>query len=211
MALLGLDIGTTGSRAVLVDGERAPAGHGDRSPTTRSPHRRRDGPSRTRTIGGVPRGTPFGVCCPPTLAASCRGAGRRAVRSDARSGAARPHAGVVVRPAIIWCDQRTDDQCRWLTTHVGATRLVELVSNPALTGFTLPKLLWVRQHEPNVWDACPHPAVAQGLRSAAAHRRARHRCRRCVGHPDVRCRTPSLVVRAAGPDRNRTRMAARRP
>ena len=60
-------------------------------------------------------------------------------------------ADVVVRPAIIWCDQRTDEQCRWLTAHVGATRLVGLVSNPALTGFTLPKLLWVREHEPDTW------------------------------------------------------------
>ena len=54
-------------------------------------------------------------------------------------------AGAVVRPAIIWCDQRTHAQCGRLTDQVGAARLIELVSNPALTGFTLPKLLWVRE------------------------------------------------------------------
>src|SRR5947209_12603945 len=59
--------------------------------------------------------------------------------------------GEVLRPALIWCDQRTDAQCRVLTERVGAARLIELTCNPALTGFTLPKLLWVRDTEPDVW------------------------------------------------------------
>jgi xylulokinase len=59
--------------------------------------------------------------------------------------------GQVVRPAIIWCDQRTSDECAWLTTTVGADRLLALTSNPALTNFTLTKLLWVRTHEPEHW------------------------------------------------------------
>ncbi len=60
-------------------------------------------------------------------------------------------SGEVLRPALIWCDQRTDAQCRSLTEKVGAARLIELTSNPALTGFTLPKLLWVQEQEPDVW------------------------------------------------------------
>jgi len=59
--------------------------------------------------------------------------------------------GEVLRPAIIWCDGRTSPQCDAITQQIGAERLIELVSNPALAGFTLPKLLWVRQHEPDVW------------------------------------------------------------
>lgn len=59
--------------------------------------------------------------------------------------------GEVVRPALIWCDQRTAEQCLAITQRVGADRLIELTSNPALTGFTLPKLLWVRDHEPDIW------------------------------------------------------------
>jgi len=58
----------------------------------------------------------------------------------------------VVRPAIIWCDQRTETQCSALTDKVGAERLIELTCNPALTGFTLPKMLWVRELEPEVWQ-----------------------------------------------------------
>jgi xylulokinase len=64
--------------------------------------------------------------------------------------------GAVLRPSIIWCDQRTEDQCRWLDEHVGRDRLLQLTSNPALTNFTLTKLLWVRQHEPDVWSRVRH-------------------------------------------------------
>lgn len=57
----------------------------------------------------------------------------------------------VIRPSIIWCDQRSDIQCRQLTEQIGASRLIELTCNPALTGFTLPKVLWVKEHEPEHW------------------------------------------------------------
>lgn len=57
----------------------------------------------------------------------------------------------VVRPALLWCDQRTDTQCRRITDQIGSARLIELTLNPALTGFTAPKLLWVREHEPERW------------------------------------------------------------
>jgi len=56
-----------------------------------------------------------------------------------------------LRPCIIWADQRSDAQCRWITERVGAARLIELVSNPALTGFSAPKLLWVRDNEPELF------------------------------------------------------------
>jgi xylulokinase len=57
----------------------------------------------------------------------------------------------VLRPAILWCDQRTDEEGREITAQVGAQRLIELTANPALTGFTLPKIWWVRRHEPQTW------------------------------------------------------------
>jgi xylulokinase len=62
----------------------------------------------------------------------------------------------VVRPAIIWCDQRTERECEWLTDTIGRARLLSLTSNPALTNFTLPKLLWVRAHEPAAWRRVRH-------------------------------------------------------
>src|SRR2546422_5344916 len=57
----------------------------------------------------------------------------------------------VLRPCIIWADQRSDAQCRWMTERVGAARLIELVSNPALPGFSAPKLLWIRDNEPAIF------------------------------------------------------------
>jgi xylulokinase len=58
----------------------------------------------------------------------------------------------VVRPALLWCDQRTEEECWAITERVGAKRLIDLVANPALTGFTLPKIWWVRAHEPELWS-----------------------------------------------------------
>jgi len=65
-------------------------------------------------------------------------------------------AAAVLRPSIIWCDQRTEAECRWLDEHVGRDRLLAFTSNPALTNFTLTKLLWVRTHEPEVWRRVRH-------------------------------------------------------
>jgi xylulokinase len=64
--------------------------------------------------------------------------------------------GEVLRPSIIWCDQRTSAECKWLDDTVGPRRLLELTLNPALTNFTLTRLLWVRTHEPNVWSRVRH-------------------------------------------------------
>ena len=61
-------------------------------------------------------------------------------------------AGRVIRPALLWCDQRTEKQCVEITNTVGSKRLIELVSNPAVTGFTLPKILWLRETEPENWQ-----------------------------------------------------------
>jgi xylulokinase len=61
-------------------------------------------------------------------------------------------AGEVVRPALIWCDVRTEKQCRELTERIGAARLIQLTCNPALPNFTVTKLLWVRENEPQNWS-----------------------------------------------------------
>src|SRR5262244_2466066 len=57
----------------------------------------------------------------------------------------------VVRPALIWCDQRTEKQSRELSLKFGTERLIQLTCNPPLTNFTLTKLLWVRENEPQLW------------------------------------------------------------
>lgn len=57
----------------------------------------------------------------------------------------------VIRPALIWCDVRTEKQCRDLTDQIGADNLIRLTCNPALTNFTLTKFLWIRENEPENW------------------------------------------------------------
>lgn len=62
--------------------------------------------------------------------------------------------GKVLRNAILWCDARTQKQCDEITTLVGKKRLIEINANPALTGFTAPKILWVRENEPEIYKQC---------------------------------------------------------
>ncbi|MCH7747974.1 MAG: xylulokinase [Acidobacteria bacterium] len=150
MSVLGLDIGTTGSRAVIVnDAGTVLAG-------ATEPH----APFESPQPGWAEQH-------PADWWRAARAAVARVVADDrvqshdirAVGLSGQMHGAVlendadeVLRPAIIWCDQRTDAECRWLRDTIGAARVIELVSNPALTGFTLPKLLWVRTHEPQVWD-----------------------------------------------------------
>lgn len=62
----------------------------------------------------------------------------------------------VLRPAILWNDQRTGAQCDEIERRVGHERLIELTGNRALPGFTAPKLLWLREHEPDVYSRIAH-------------------------------------------------------
>jgi xylulokinase len=65
-------------------------------------------------------------------------------------------AGRVLRPAILWNDQRTQTQCDWITEKIGFERLIQLTGNRALTGFTAPKMVWVRDNEPDIYAQCAH-------------------------------------------------------
>ena len=62
----------------------------------------------------------------------------------------------VLRPAIIWCDQRTAKECDELENIIGREKIISITSNPPLTGFTASKILWVRNKEPQIYDKCMH-------------------------------------------------------
>lgn len=64
--------------------------------------------------------------------------------------------GQVLRPAILWNDQRTGSQCDEIRARLGRSHLIQLTGNDALTGFTAPKILWVREHEPDIYDRVRH-------------------------------------------------------
>jgi xylulokinase len=65
-------------------------------------------------------------------------------------------AGEVIRPALLWNDQRTGKQCAEITERVGADRLRQITGNPALTGFQAPKVLWLRDEEPECYARVAH-------------------------------------------------------
>ncbi len=149
MAVLGLDVGTGGSRAVIVDADGAVTA------TATEAHAAFDSP-RTGWAEQHPddwwRASRAAIRAVLAAGGTAPGDVRAVGLSGQMHGAVLlDAAGEVVRPALIWCDQRTGAQCRRLTDEVGAARLIELVANPALTGFTLPKLLWVRDEEPAAW------------------------------------------------------------
>ena len=148
MPLLGLDVGTGGTRAVLIDrdGVVLASATCDHAPFA-SPHTgwaEQDPADWWRASAAAIREVQAAAPDRAIEAIGLSGQMHGAVLLDAQEQ--------VVRPAIIWCDQRTGRECREITDTIGAERLIELTSNPALTGFTLPKLLWVRRHEPQAWQ-----------------------------------------------------------
>lgn len=150
MHLIGIDVGTGGSRAVLID----TAGKIVASATVehksfvsiQTGWAEQDPRDWWRASAAAIRSaiTKAGISAGDIKAVGLSGQMHGAVLLDA--------ADEVLRPAIIWCDQRSGEQCRRLTESVGASRLIELTCNPALTGFTLPKLLWVRDYEPETYQ-----------------------------------------------------------
>ena len=64
--------------------------------------------------------------------------------------------GQVLRPAILWNDQRTGSQCDEIRGRIGRERLIQICGNDALTGFTAPKILWVQQNEPEIYARVKH-------------------------------------------------------
>ena len=150
MHLLGIDVGTGGSRAVLIDtaGKIVASATVEHKPFVSI---------QTGWAEQDPRDWWLASAAAIRSAITRAGIAPEEIKAVGLSG--QMHGAVlldasdeVLRPAIIWCDQRSADQCRRLTTQIGASRLIELTCNPALTGFTLPKLLWVRDHEPEIWQ-----------------------------------------------------------
>ncbi len=64
--------------------------------------------------------------------------------------------GEVLRPAILWNDQRTAAECDDMRAKLGKEKLIQITGNNALTGFTAPKILWVQKHEPEIWKKARH-------------------------------------------------------
>lgn len=154
MNLLGMDVGTGGTRAVLINQQgQVVASAANEHASFRSPHpgwAEQDPEDWWRAAQAAIREVlAISAIAPSDIGGiGLTGQMHGAVMLDAE--------GRVLRPSLIWCDQRTDPQCDWLHERIGRERLIELTCNPALPNFTLTKLLWVRDNEPKVFARIAH-------------------------------------------------------
>jgi xylulokinase len=151
--VLGLDVSTTATKAVLVDerGRVAAIGAAEYDFAVPAPLWSEQDPDLwwSGTQSAIRQAmSAAGISGAEVGAVGLAGQMHGAVLLDA---ADRP-----VRPAILWNDQRTAAECDEIRDRVGRTRLIAVTGNDALTGFTAPKLLWVRRHEPEIWRRVAH-------------------------------------------------------
>src|SRR3954464_8280575 len=142
--MIGIDVGTTGVKAIAIDAE---------------------GEVLARAEEEYPLSTPQPGWAEQDPDDWVRGAERALSRLDAGDvGFSGQMHGLValgaddvpLRPAILWNDQRTAAECAEIEQKIGLERLIALTGNRALTGFTAPKLLWLRRHEPDVYAQIRH-------------------------------------------------------
>src|SRR5215471_8777660 len=143
---LGIDVGTGGSRALLVDDRGAvragfTAGHEDmhmERPLWAEQRPENWWDAVVQAIRGV-------LAKAGATGADVKGIG---LSGQMHGLVILDAAHKVIRPSLIWCDQRSQAQVDFVNAKVGREKVLEYTANPVLTGFTLPKLLWVRDHEP---------------------------------------------------------------
>ncbi len=143
--LIGLDVGTTGARAIAIDLDGnviATASAAYHLSTPRPGWIEQDPDDWWRATQAVLNRVLAGLTAPP-IAIGLTGQMHGSVFLD--------EADRVIRPALLWNDQRTADQSRSITERVGAERLIQVTGNPAVTGFQAPKILWLRDHEPEAY------------------------------------------------------------
>lgn len=146
---LGLDIGTSGTKALLITEAGQPVASDTREYALSTP----------RPLWAEQDPDDWWKAVVAATKAVLEKAG---VRGDEIAGiglSGQMHGSVfldkdnrVLRPAILWCDQRTQAECDWITAQVGSKNLVKYIANPVLTGFTAPKIVWLRNHEREIYD-----------------------------------------------------------
>jgi len=143
---LGIDVGTGGSRALLVD-ERGAVRAGFTAP--------HEDMMMARPLWAEQRPENWWEAVVAAIRGVIAEAGIKGeeIQGIGLSGQMHglvilDHKGQVIRPSLIWCDQRSQQQVDFVNAKVGREKVLEWTANPVLTGFTLPKLLWVRDNEP---------------------------------------------------------------
>jgi len=154
MSYLGIDVGTGGTRALVIDAQ------GKVVASASAEHANFASP---RPGWAEQNPCDWWRACGEAVRAALQSSGIRAAQISCVGFSGQMHGAVlldaqdeVVRPAIIWCDQRSEAQSRELEEMFGRDALIQLTCNPPLTNFTLTKLLWVRETEPKNWERVAH-------------------------------------------------------
>ncbi len=146
--LIGIDIGTSGTKTILIDETGKVLARATKEYPLYSPRplwsEQDPGDWWDATCATVRQVlTESGVAPAEVKGVGLSGQMHGAVFLD--------EANSVLRPAILWNDQRTQAQCDWITNTVGREKVVDLISNPVLTGFTAGKIVWLRDNEPETF------------------------------------------------------------
>ena len=151
--LLGIDVGTSGTKTVLFDTAGGVMASATYEYAMQQPHNGWAEQNPEDWWQAVRLGTAQVLRDSGVQAADIRGIG---ISGQMHSLVMLDENNQVLRPAILWCDGRTTAECDEIHRRVEKERLIELTANPALTGFTAGKILWVRNHEPEIYEKCRH-------------------------------------------------------
>jgi xylulokinase len=150
---LGIDTSTTGSKALLIDGQ------GEVIAAATSPHTLQ----RPKPLWSEQDPRQWWEAVLASIRSVLEKAGIDGERVGAVGLTGQMHglvlldeAGNVLRPAILWNDQRTQSQCDQIHARIGREKFIQITGNIALTGFTAPKILWVKENEPEVFAKAKH-------------------------------------------------------
>lgn len=146
--LLGIDVSTTGAKALLVDTDGNVAGSATSPLTLSTPRALWSEQDPADWWQGVAKSVQQVLAETEVAATVIRAIG---LTGQMHGLVLLDEAGEVLRPAILWNDQRTGAQCDQIRQRLGRERLIQITGNDALTGFTAPKILWVQQHEPQIY------------------------------------------------------------
>jgi xylulokinase len=151
--LLGVDVSTTGAKALLIDQDGRAINSATTPLTLNTP----------RPLWSEQDPQQWWQCIKTSIKLALSGAD---VSPESIAGVGltgQMHGlvmldeyGEVLRPAILWNDQRTSSQCDQIRSRIGRKRLIEITGNDALTGFTAPKILWVQENEPEIYARARH-------------------------------------------------------
>ena len=150
---LGIDTSTTGSKALIIDEQ------GEVVAVASSPHTLQT----PRPLWSEQNPREWWDAVTVSIRSALEQAGLRGEQIGAVGLTGQMHglvlldeSGEVLRPAILWNDQRTQSQCDEIHARIGRQKFIQITGNVALTGFTAPKILWVKENEPDVYAKAKH-------------------------------------------------------